>query len=361
MGKKKDVVRYKCINFGACAKADGNEVIEFPSIDVLGGTPPCPCCKQNTLQEIEEKPTKWPLYVGIGVAALAVLGGGGYGIYSLTKSPTPKDIVLNHTEKTLFVGDKDTLHATINPEGCEGTLTWKASKDGTLSVTSDGIVTAEKEGTGKVRVLLEGADGIKAVCEYTIKAKKDTTDTTTVEPPVDPNKVNGVTTNTATANLKVGGTQQLTATISPSDSKATVTWISSNESVAMVSSTGLVKALKAGKAVITAKAGDQTATVAVVVENKPDGNKSGGNKSGGDTSSRKLGYGTFSGPMKNGQPNGRGTLRYTSSHLIDSRDPKGRVALPGDYVIGEWKNGKLIQGVWYNSVNNSKGAIIIGM
>ena len=363
MGKKKDVVRYKCINFGACAKADANETIEFPAIDVLGGTPPCPCCKQNTLQEIEEKTPKWPLYVGIGVAALAVLGGGGYGIYALTKSPTPKDIVLNHTEKTLVVGDKDTLHATINPEGCEGTLTWKASKDGTLSVTSDGIVTAEKEGTGKVRVLLEGADGIKAVCEYTIKPKGiitdggGQTDGGKTGGLVDSMKVEGLTTNTATATLKVGATQQLSATKTPEYSKAPVTWETSNASVATVSSSGVVKALKAGTAVITAKAGEKTATVAVAVEaiKKPvmvDTNK---------PQKGNLGYGTFSGPMKNGQPNGRGTLRYTSSHLIDSRDPKGRVALPGDYVIGEWKNGKLIQGVWYNSVNNSKGAIIIGM
>lgn len=333
------------------------------NMDHDGEGTPCPLCLSKEKQKIigthdfvcrecgedltpvqGTSPTKWPLYAGIGVAALAVLGGGGYGIYALMKSPTPKDIVLNHTEKTLFVGDKDTLHATINPVGCEGTLTWKASKDGTLSVTSDGIVTAEQVGTGKIRVLLDGADGIKAVCEYKIKAKAK--DTIIVEPPV---KVEGVTTNTATATLKVGATQQLTATVSPSDSKATVTWVSSNESVAMVSSTGLVKALKAGKAVITAKAGDKFATVKVTV-----------NKST-TPPPNNLGYGNFTGPMKNGQPNGSGTLRYTSSHLIDSRDPKGRVALPGDYVIGEWKNGKLIQGRWYNSVNNSKGAIIIGM
>lgn len=356
---KKDVVKYRCMNFGVCAKADANEVIEIPTIDTLGGIPSCPCCKQNTLQEIPHTTTKLPLYAGIGVAALAVLGGGGYGVYSLMKSPTPKDIVLNHTEKTLMVGDMDTLRATISPDGCEGTFTWKASKDGTLTVSNDGIVTAVKEGTGKVRVILEGVDGIKAVCEYTIKPKGEVI----TDPPggpqpvlVDSMKVDGLTTNTATATLKVGATQQLSATKAPDYSKAPISWETSNASVATVSAEGVVKAIKAGTAVITAKAGDKTATVAVAVEatKKPghDGQVSG---------PKKLGYGTFTGPIKNGQPNGSGTLRYTSSHLIDSRDPKGRVALPGDYVIGEWKNGKLIQGRWYNSVNNSKGAIIIGM
>ena len=337
MGKKKDVVRYRCINFGACAKADANEVIEFPAIDVLGGTPLCPCCKQNTLQEIEEKTPKWPLYVGIGVAALAVLGGGGYGIYALTKSPTPKDIVLNHTEKTLFVGDKDTLHATINPEGCEGTLTWKASKDGTLEVTSDGIVTAVKEGTGKVRVLLEGADGIKAVCEYTIKPQKDTVppDTLDKEQPRDPMKVDGVTTNTATVTLKVGGTQQLTATISPADSKAPITWTSSNESVAMVSSTGLVKALKAGKAVITAKAGDKTAAVAVTVskdKTPPVG-------------PLNLGYGLYYGDTKGGKPHGYGKIVFKRTHRIISS--KDYIANPGDTYEGEFRNGQPSGGMGY--------------
>lgn len=333
---KKDVVKYRCMNFGVCAKADANEVIEIPTIDTLGGTPPCPCCKQNTLQEIPQTTTKWPLIIGIAVGGLAVLGGGGYGVYSLLKSPTPKDIVLNHTEKTLMVGDMDTLRATISPDGCEGTFTWKASKDGTLIVSNDGIVTAVKEGTGKVRVILEGVDGIKAVCEYTIKPKKEV-----IKEPEGPNpglvdsmKVEGLTTNTATATLKVGATQQLSATKAPDYSKAPITWETSNASVATVSAGGVVKAIKAGTAVITAKAGDKTATVAVAVEAtkkpvKKDPKPGKGN----------LGYGYFTGPMKNGQPNGSGTLRYTSSHLIDSRDPKGRVALQ---VIMSSVSGKMV-------------------
>lgn len=334
---KKDVVKYKCMNFGVCAKADANEVIEIPAIDTLGGIPPCPCCKQNTLQELPHTTTKLPLYAGIGVAALAVLGGGGYGVYSLMKSPTPKDIVLNHTEKTLMVGDMDTLRATISPDGCEGTLIWKESKDGTLTVSNDGIVTAVKEGTGKVRVILEGVDGIRAVCEYTIKPKGEVEPGPKVPPTglVDSMKVDGLTTNTATATLKVGATQQLSATKAPDYSKAPITWVSSDASVATVSETGLVKALKAGTVNITAQAGDKFATVKVTV-NKP--------KTPGD-GSINLGYGVYYGESKNGKPHGYGKIVFKRTHRIISS--KDYVANSGDTYEGEFRNGVPSGGMGY--------------
>lgn len=72
-------------------------------------------------------------------------------------------------------------------------------------------------------------------------------------------------------------------------------------------------------------------------------------------------YGKWSGSWKNGKPNGTGTMRYTKEHLIDSRDPQKRTAAKGDYIIGEFANGRLVQGVWYDSANNVKGSIIIGM
>lgn len=334
---KKDVVKYRCMNFGVCAKADANEVIAIPAIDTLGGTPPCPCCKQNTLQEIPQTSTKLPLYAGIGVAALAVLGGGGYGVYSLMKSPTPKDIVLNHTEKTLMVGDMDTLRATISPDGCEGTLIWKESKDGTLTVSNGGIVTAVKEGTGKVRVMLEGVDGIRAVCEYTIKPKGEVEPGPKVPPTglVDSMKVDGLTTNTATATLKVGATQQLSATKAPDYSKAPITWVSSDASVATVSETGLVKALKAGTVNITAQAGDKFATVKVTV-NKP--------KTPGD-GSINLGYGVYYGESKNGKPHGYGKIVFKRTHRIISS--KDYVANSGDTYEGEFRNGVPSGGMGY--------------
>lgn len=77
------------------------------------------------------------------------------------------------------------------------------------------------------------------------------------------------------------------------------------------------------------------------------------------TSSHKLSYGTWSGAMKNGKPHGAGTMTYSTSCVIDARDSKGRVAEPGEYVVGEWDNGNLIQGRWFKN-DGSKEAIIIG-
>ena len=81
--------------------------------------------------------------------------------------------------------------------------------------------------------------------------------------------------------------------------------------------------------------------------------------SGGNGTVR-LGYGTFKGEVKGGKPNGMGRLTFSSSHVIDSRDPKGRIAEPGDYVIGEFSDGHLVQGTWYGSDNVVKGSVLIG-
>ena len=73
--------------------------------------------------------------------------------------------------------------------------------------------------------------------------------------------------------------------------------------------------------------------------------------------SKNLGYATFKGSWPN-DVNGR--MIFNSSHVIDSKDPKKRVAEAGDYVIGEWADGHLVQGIWYGSDNQVKGSVIIG-
>ena len=85
---------------------------------------------------------------------------------------------------------------------------------------------------------------------------------------MSPISVTGVTISPTTASLEIGGTQQLTATVSPSNATdKTVSWSSNNTSVATVSSTGLVTAISSGSATITVTTtdGHKTATCAITV------------------------------------------------------------------------------------------------
>ena len=81
--------------------------------------------------------------------------------------------------------------------------------------------------------------------------------------------VTGVTVSPTTLTLEVGKTSTLTATVTPSNATdKTVTWKSSNTSVATVSSAGVVTGVAAGTATITATTqdGGKTATCAVTVK-----------------------------------------------------------------------------------------------
>ena len=75
-----------------------------------------------------------------------------------------------------------------------------------------------------------------------------------VKPPV--NTITGVSLSQTSASLEIGDTLQLYATVSPSTANQSVTWSSSNSSVATVSSSGYVTAKASGSAYITATTAD---------------------------------------------------------------------------------------------------------
>ncbi|NBI62267.1 hypothetical protein D3Z38_04150 [Clostridiales bacterium] len=97
--------------------------------------------------------------------------------------------------------------------------------------------------------------------------------TTPAEPtPAEPTPaeipVTGITLDKTTLNLEVGKTDKLTATVAPENATdKAVTWTTSDAKIAEVKD-GTVTAKAAGKATITAKAGDKTATCAVTVKEK---------------------------------------------------------------------------------------------
>jgi len=81
--------------------------------------------------------------------------------------------------------------------------------------------------------------------------------------------VNGVSVSPNNISLNVGATTRLTSSVSPSNaSDKSVTWSSNNSSIATVDSSGNVRGIKVGTAVITVKTkdGNKTATATVTVK-----------------------------------------------------------------------------------------------
>ena len=87
--------------------------------------------------------------------------------------------------------------------------------------------------------------------------------------PVESVSISGDGVKDGKLSLKSGASVQLTATVNPSNATdKTISWTSSNSSVAKVSD-GKVTAVKAGTATITATAGGKTASVVVTVADNP--------------------------------------------------------------------------------------------
>ena len=72
-----------------------------------------------------------------------------------------------------------------------------------------------------------------------------------------------------------------------------------------------------------------------------------------------LGYAVWTGNIKNGKPDGYGTLRFKRSHRIEAFDPDGNVAEAGDVVNGSFSNGLVVHGTWIKS-SGEKVKLLIG-
>lgn len=158
--------------------------------------------------------------------------------------------------KEMKVGDTQTITATVTPDNATNpALNWASSDTKVATVDAKGVVTAVAEGTATITA--SAAD----------ESKKEASVTVTVAKPVIGFDIS---LDKTSLPLKETETATLTATANPPT--ATVTWKSSDETVATVDA-GKVTAVKAGTATITASitvdGATKEATCAVTVEAAP--------------------------------------------------------------------------------------------
>ncbi len=158
-------------------------------------------------------------------------------------------VAVNKTSTSLPLGRTEQLAATIAPANATNkTVTWTSSSANATVTPTGGLVTAISFGSATITAT--SVDGsFTAACVVTVV----------------PVPVTSVSLNKTSTTLVAGVSEVLVATINPSDAaNKAVTWTSSNESIAYVSS-GQVMGLAAGSATVTVKTVDGAFTAACLV------------------------------------------------------------------------------------------------
>lgn len=164
----------------------------------------------------------------------------------------PKSINISNNDITLKVGSTMSVVATVLPSDANQSLSWTSSNSRVATVDSNGLITAISPGTATIvaKTVNDLTANIKVtVGDYSIKLKS-------------------ITVNTNYLVMPLGKSMQLSIIYNPKDaSNKTVTWESSNSKVITVNSSGYIKAVGPGTAIIKATSADggytDTATIEV--------------------------------------------------------------------------------------------------
>lgn len=165
------------------------------------------------------------------------------------------DISISNAPQSLSVGSSMQLEAAVTPNDYIGRVSWKSSDTSVLRVLSNGKVVAVGQGEAVITASIG-------------EATSSVTITVTGEQPGE-SGLTGVSLDCYTLTLYAGEeAEQLTATLKPEGTEATIRWTSSNQTAATVSQDGKVTPLSAGVTVVTAAAGDYRASCIVTVQPK---------------------------------------------------------------------------------------------
>lgn len=166
-----------------------------------------------------------------------------------TQLPDAVESVAVTGAETMVVGATQQLTAAVTPATAPQDVVWSSNAKDVATVSETGLVTAVAAGKATITATAKDTSIVGSI-EITVTAAAVA--------------ATGITLDATTAEIKLGETKTLVATVTPADSTDTVTWETSNATVATVEG-GIVTARAAGTATITAKVGEFSATCTVTV------------------------------------------------------------------------------------------------
>jgi|GEM_PF-3566976 len=243
-----------------------------------------------------------------------------------TQLPDAVESVAVTGTETMIIGATQQLTAAITPATAPQDVAWSSNATDVATVSETGEVTAV--GAGKATITATAKDtSIAGSIEITVTAAAVA--------------ATGITLDANTAEVKLGETKTLVATVTPADSTDTVTWETSDANVATVEG-GIITPVSAGTATITAKVGEFSATCTVTVINP---------------------YGTSDAPVdvKGALQVGKDECKTDKAYSSKEVYVTGKVVTPGTYSQ-QYKNytGMILQSLEDPNVTLTVFRVIVG-
>ena len=199
--------------------------------------------------------------VSAGTARMVAEAGGKVGIADVVVVPPPvASVSVTPGSVRLAVGSSMQLSAVTHDAGgnvlAGRTVTWSSSAPAIATVNATGVVAALAAGSVSITAASEGKSASSAITVTSVAAP-----------------VASVVVTPASANVQIGQSLQLTATPRDADGAELggrlVTWSSSDQATATVSSSGVVSAVALGSVTITATSEGQSGSSTIVTTAPP--------------------------------------------------------------------------------------------
>lgn len=188
--------------------------------------------------------------VGKGTANITATAGGQSASCKVTVNAPLQRIEITGEQSTIKKGHTTQLSVIYDPEDTtdDTTVTWSSDNEKVATVDQTGLVKAVADGTANIKAKVGTLEDTYAITVQEVK-------------------LNGISIKDATT-IHRGGKETLEVTYDPENTTddKTVTWESSDPTVAAVDGSGTVTAVGKGTANITANVGNHKAVCVVTVD-----------------------------------------------------------------------------------------------